>query len=232
MKLRLVISLLAMSLPLSAASAEVAPVPGEGDPRIQTVDYDPQQVVALHIVSGYAVTLRFSPEERIETVTLGDPASWQVAVNKRADSLVLKPMGPALPTNLTVISDQRSYVFALYRAADTAALQPYLITFRYPAEPTRPSAETATVTSQYQLRGDRSLWPLAISDDGTFTSLRWSDGASLPAVYRQDGKGNISLVNGLVREGAYVIEGVPTQLVFVLGKTRATATRLEAGKTK
>lgn len=216
----------------TALLAEIVPMPGSGDPHIQTVGYDPAQVVALRVAAGYAVTVRFSAEERIETVTLGDAGSWQAAVNKRADSLVIKPVGPGLPTNLTVISDQRSYSFSLYSASESGAFQPYLVTFTYPFATASSPSIAAMATSQYQLKGERSLWPLSINDDGQFTALRWQDDASLPAVYHQDAHGNLALVNGTMRDGSYVIEGVPERMVFVLGKFRATAKRLSGSAAK
>jgi type IV secretion system protein VirB9 len=230
-KLRLALFAALVALP-SALLAEIVPMPGSGDPHIQTVGYDPAQVVALRVAAGYAVTVRFSPEERIETVTLGDAGSWQAAVNKRADSLVIKPVGPGLPTNLTVISDQRSYSFSLYSAAESGSFQPYLVTFTYPIPLGSSLATPAMATSQYQMKGERSLWPLSISDDGRFTALRWQDDATLPAVYNQDARGNLALVNGTMRDGSYVIEGVPDRMVFVLGKFRATAQRLSGSNAK
>jgi type IV secretion system protein VirB9 len=208
------------------AMAEVVPTPGLADPRIQSVAYDPAEVVALRLASGYAVTIRFSPDERIETVTLGDPAGWQAQVNRRADALVVKPAAMALPTNLTVLTDQRSYSFVLSEDALARHYQPFVLNFTYPTLPS-PAGEAAASASRYDLRGDRTLWPISISEDGSFTSLRWSDEATLPAVYREDERGELALVNGVMREGVYVIEGVPQRLVFVLGRARATATRSE-----
>jgi type IV secretion system protein VirB9 len=222
------VRILALALALLAAplAAEVVPTPGMADPRIQSVAYDPGEVVALRLAAGYAVTVRFSPDERIETVTLGDSASWQAQVNRRADALIIKPGAMALPTNLTVLTDQRSYSFALYEDAMARQFQPFVLNFTYPnLGPAAPG--TSADASQYDLRGERSLWPISISEDGSFTSLRWSDEATLPAVYREDERGELALVNGVMREGVYVIEGVPQRLVFVLGRARATATRVE-----
>jgi type IV secretion system protein VirB9 len=216
----------------TALYAEVTPVPGEGDPRIQSVAYDPAQVVALRVAGGYAVTVRFSAEERIETVTLGDAGSWQATVNKRADSLVIKPIGPGLTTNLTVISDQRHYLFSLYATANSGTFQPYLVTFTYPLSATNIAAPPVMAEGQYQMKGERSLWPLSIMDNGQFTALRWEDGAPLPAVYKQDAHAKLALVNGTMHDGSYIIEGVLDRMVFVLGKLRASATRISQGKAK
>ncbi len=223
-------ALLAMALAAMLAtplSAEVMPTPGMADPRIQTVAYDASEVVALRLAAGYAVTIRFSPDERIETVTLGDPGSWQAQVNRRADSLVVKPAPGALPSNLTVLTDQRSYSFALTEEAMARRWQPYVLSFTYPVLPSGPEQAAAVSSARYDLKGDRALWPESISDDGAFTSLRWSEDTTLPAVYREDIKGELALVNGLMRDGVFVLEGVPQRLVFIHGRARASAVRVE-----
>ncbi len=220
-------ALLLAPLALLAAplTGEVVPTPGMADPRIQSVAYDPDEVVALRLAAGYAVTIRFSPDERIETVTLGDPGSWQAQANRRADALVVKPAPGALPTNLTVITDQRSYTFSLNEEGLARRYQPYVLNFVYPAIPQGAEQAAAEPSARYELKGDRELWPESISEDGQFTSLRWADDVTLPAVYREDTRGKLALVNGLMREGVFVLEGVPDRLVFIHGKARASAAR-------
>lgn len=225
---RLLTLALAALLPASLA-AEVVPTPGIADPRIQTVAYDPGEVVALRLAAGYAVTIRFSPDERIETVTLGDTGSWQAQVTRRADALIVKPASGALPTNLTVITDQRSYSFALGEESLARRYQPYVLTFTYAVLPGAAEPAAAVSSARYDMKGDRSLWPDSISDDGQFTSLRWGEEVILPAVYRDEGKGHLALVNGLMRDGVYVLEGVPDRLVFIHGRARATASRVAEG---
>lgn len=217
-----------LALLAAPAQAEIVPMPGEGDPHIQTVAYDPLEVVALRVATGYAVTVRFSPDERIETVSVGDPGSWQVQANRRADNLVVKPIGAALPTNLTVITDQRSYSFALYGAITRGDLQPFIVTFTYPVPPASQTEAKVTEEGRYLFRGEKKLRPTILTDNGAFTSMQWPADTTMPAVYSQDAKGNLALVNGAMRDGDYVIEGVYDRLVFVLGKSRASATRIGA----
>ncbi len=215
-----------MVLLAAPLAAEVVPTPGAADPRIQSVAYDPDEVVALRLAAGYAVTIRFSPDERIETVTLGDPGSWQAQASRRADALVVKPAPGALPSNLTVITDQRSYTFSLNEEGMARRYQPYVLNFVYPQIPQVP-AQAAEGSARYEFKGDHDLWPESISEDGQFTSLRWADEVTLPAVYREDSRGQLALVNGLMREGVFVLEGVPDRLVFIHGKARASAARIE-----
>ena len=220
---------LALTLTVATpAYAEVTPQPGGGDPHIQSVAYDPQQVVGLHVAGGYAVTVQFAPDERIETVTVGDSTSWFVQSNHRADHLIVKPLGMAPTTNLTVITDQRAYNFTLYGAMPGEGVQPYLLSFTYP----QPASDTAPSPplpppGRYKLSGDKALWPAEMSDDGAFTQLRWAAGHAMPAVYREEGWGRLALVNGAVRDGAYVVEGVHRRLVFMLGHARAAASRVK-----
>lgn len=217
-------AIIACILASGAAQSEIFPQPGVPDAHIQSVAYDPQQVVALRVASGFAVTVNLSPEERIETVTVGDAGAWQVQVNKRADRMVIKPVGYPRTTNLTAITDQRSYNFTLYAASTGEDALPYMINFLY-AVPTIEQPVAATTTGRYRVRGKKNLLPAAISDDGTFTSILWPKDATLPAVYRQDDQGHLALVNGLMRDDMFVIEGVYRRLVFMIGKGRATATR-------
>lgn len=223
-----------MLVPVSAAlallgvplHAEITPQAGQGDPHIQSVAYDPQQVVGLHVAGGYAVTLVFAADERIQTVTLGDSAGWQVTVDHSADHLVVKPLGNPSPTNLTVMSDQRSYNFTLYGAGPGEGVQPYLVSFTYPLPPAEPVlAEPAPAPGSYRLRGDKAIWPAMLSDDGAATVMRWAGDQTIPAVYQQDERGHLALVNGVMQGGVYRIDGVHRRLVFVSGRARATASR-------
>lgn len=214
--------LLALALMAPApAMAEITPRAGGGDPHVQTVPYDPDEVVALRVANGFALTVRFGADERIETVTLGDGAGWVVQTNKRADSLIIKPVGYAPTTNLTVLSDARAYNFTLYGAAPGEGVQPYLLSFTYPA----PVTAGPVVTGRYRLGGDRALWPVEIGDDGAVTRMRWADGAAMPAVYGVGAQGR-ALVNGAMRDGFYVVEGVYARLTFIAGHARAEGRRI------
>ena len=212
------------------AVAEVVPTPTGGDPHIQTVAYDPQEVVALRVSPGFATTVIFSPDERIETVTVGDSSGWQVQVNRRADQLVVKPLGMPSATNLTVISDQRSYTFLLSTAAAEYGVQPYLVRFTYSAPAGETERGEATRQTPYRLSGAKLLRPTAMFDDGQTTSIVWPPSQRMPAVYIEMSKGKLALVNGVVRDGAFVVEGVFRKFVFLLGSKQAQAIRLEEGQ--
>ena len=52
MRLAIVLIAVAALLPMPAA-AQIRPEPGPGDPRIQSVLYDADQVVQLQVATGY-----------------------------------------------------------------------------------------------------------------------------------------------------------------------------------
>src|SRR3954471_7594026 len=113
------LSVLALLILAGPAAAVELPRPGQLDPRIQTVAYDPDQVVLLRARLGYQFMLEFAAEEKIETVSIGDSLSWQVTPNRKANVLFLKPLTRSA-TNLTVLTDARTYSFSLEVAPESS----------------------------------------------------------------------------------------------------------------
>lgn len=221
--------LLAIGLVLMPASlpGQVQPQPGAADPRIQTVDYDPDQVVLLQAVPGYQLTLEFG-DERIESVAVGDSGSWQVTANRRGDYLFVKPLQPA-PTNMTVLTDARVYLFELAPLYGDASTMAFTVRFRYPAPPQEEDETTAAVretVGRYRLSGARSLRPSGISDDGVHTYIEWGPEQTLPAVYAVDNQGREALVNGMMRDELFVIDEIAPNLLFRLDNHEARAVRI------
>jgi type IV secretion system protein VirB9 len=218
-----------------AALALAAQAPfqlGPGDPRIRLVAYAPDQVVSLPVADGYAAVVALGPDERVESVVVGDSAMWQVTASKRGDHVVVKPLGRAAPTNMVVITGERRYVFLL-EPGDAAGWAPFVLRFTYPgAEAVAPASAVATPVATYRVRGSRPLFPAAMSDDGRRTTIGWSKDVALPAVFAVEKGGRERLVNGRMVDGDYVIEGVAERFVFRLGKARATARRLPTGSTR
>ncbi|MFA5990600.1 MAG: TrbG/VirB9 family P-type conjugative transfer protein [Sphingomonas sp.] len=216
---------LAIAILAAPCLAEISPRPGPGDLHIQSVVYDPEQVVALRVAPGYTLTIELSPDEHIENVSIGDGGAWQVVPNKRADRLFIKSQGNPPKTNLTVITDVRRYNFTLYGASADDPAFPYSVRFTYTATTLAPQTVLDVEPTSYRLKGNQALWPTAISDDGQFTSIIWPTDTAIPAIYLVDARGRESLVNGMVRDGAYVIEGVAPRVNFKLGKASASAIR-------
>jgi type IV secretion system protein VirB9 len=209
------------------AWASVTPSPGQKDPRVQTIDYDPDDVVLLRVALGYALSVEFSPDERIENVALGNSAVWQAVTNHRADHLFIKPMQGATNTNLTVVTDTREYNFDLTAIPAPDAATPISLRFVYPVS-IGAAAPRDVVKTTFRFSGATSIRPAAMSDDGASTFIEWRDDGQVPAIFMVNEKGTEVLINGAMRDGKYVIDQVADHFVFRLGNEKATATRIAA----
>ena len=227
--------LIAALLACGAAAAAHA------DPRITTHFYQPSSIVTLYGRAGIESTIAFADDERIENIAVGNSAAWQVTPNKRANLLFVKPVGPRAHTNMTVITDQRTYLFDLVSSA--AASPVYMLRFSYPTPPRAPVAivpavpEAAVTVAEavpapppsppdlnfdWRTRGDKALLPARFFDDGHSTFLQWPKDATLPAILVREANGIEGPVNFTVKGNYIVVEGVPPELILRSGKQMAT----------
>ncbi len=216
----------AASIP-AALAGQVVPQPSGADPRVQSVAFQPDQVVALAVAPGYQLMLEFAPDERIESVAVGDSAAWQVTPNRSGDRVFIKAL-QALPSNLTVVTSARLYAFDLNPLFGPSADMAYVVRFTYPAAASTAAAvaDGPAVEGRYRLSGERALRPSRISDDGRHTYIEWPLDRTLPAVYALDESGQESLVNGMMRDDLFVVDSVVERLVFRIDRRVARATRV------
>lgn len=194
-------------------------------PHVRVVSYDPNQTVSLVGVFGFQIMVQFAADERIENVAIGDGGGWQVTPNQRANLLFLKPLSREAPTNLTVMTDRRRYLFELSAVAPEAANSadiPYVLEYTYPkpveAAPSPPLAKNRA----YRLEGDATLWPNEIFDDGVFTYFHWPEGRAIPAVFSLSERNNEGLINYAFRQGYLVVEQVGPGFLLRSGKAEAS----------
>lgn len=209
------------------------------DPRLKSVHYEADKVVQVQGRLGYQSMIEFGQGESIENVAVGDSAAWQVTPNKRANLLFLKPLMAKAKTNMTVITDQRTYLFDLSVASSGNAPM-YNMRFTYgpkrAAQPQQRLAYPSLLASapaaapavahpklnyDWKRKGDKEILPARYYDDGRALYLQWSAGASMPALYERDGKGRESLVNYRSQGQFIVVDEVPEMLVMRLGKKEA-----------
>lgn len=227
---------LLIAAPITAAER---PRPGQTDAHIQSIFYDPDQVVQLRGHFGYQTMIEFDEGERIENVAIGDALGWQVTPNKRANKLFLKPLDRKATTNMAVVTDRRRYTFSLTVATpgkqDAAA--PWVVRFRYPepvllvAEVIKPTPpDPSTFDRRYVKSGARELWPTEVYDDGRATYFSWPKEVALPAIFAIGPDGQESLVNASVRDGMTVVQRTATRFLLRSGKALATISHAGAGK--
>jgi type IV secretion system protein VirB9 len=211
-------------LALAAPQAMFQP----SDPRIQTLTYNAGQVVTLSVAQGYATVVELLPEERVDTVVVGNSAGWQVTAARAGDRIVVKPLQGATTTNLVVITDAHRYAFLL-QPGDGGMASPFIVRFTLPADP-RSDTVLLAQTRSFRLSGDKGLFPLEMSGDGQRTRIRWKANAPLPAIFAGDAHGKETLVNGRMVDGVYVVEGAAKRYTFRIGRRRAVATAVTTAK--
>lgn len=217
------------------------------DSRLVEVTYDDARVYRVDGRPNVQATIRFAEEEAIENVAIGDSNSWQVTPNKRANLLFVKPLEDRAKTNMTVVTNKRTYLFDL--VASPAAKPLYVLSFSYPKE--EAAAKEAALLAQQQTaqttpleeaaandglavldpaqlnfawarEGDSELLPENIFDDGEAVFLSWPEGRAVPAILVTDSKGTEGPVNFTVRGNTIVVDGVPNRIVLRSGKDMAT----------
>jgi len=212
----LAVALAAGSMSLASASAYAAKTPNPlvTDSRVRQAPYDPNQVYEIVGTYGYQTSIEFASDETVKVVTLGDSIAWQTVPYQ--NRLFLKPVEPNAATNLTVITDKRTYYFKL-TSAKSRASQTFLVRFLYPNSRTgmygggagvsrsTSGFDPARLNLGYATSGDKSAIPLTrVFDDGQFTYFLFEQNAETPAVYTVGPDGTESIVNTR-REGAYLV---------------------------
>lgn len=208
-------------------AAQVRPIPGAGDPRLQTIEYDSSQVVQLAVATGYQLMVSFAAGERVETIAVGDSSSWQITTNKRGDYLFVKALGNARSTNMTVVTDARVYLFDLVPGNPFGDEQAFSLRFTYPEEEAALAKADAVALPAYRYRisGARAVRPGRVIQQGETLIVEWPKSAALPAIFRIEEDGKETLVNSDFQNGRFVIAGLPRKLVFRLDRQTAYAVR-------
>lgn len=115
----------------SHALAQVVPI--TTDSRIRTLVYNPNEVHELKFHHGYQSFIEFAEDEEIQMISIGEPFSWRLTpAGKR---LFIRPLDIASRTNMTVITNKRTYNFDIKSGeydgrADEELV--YIIRFFYP----------------------------------------------------------------------------------------------------
>ncbi len=209
----------------AVAQAPLATAPPPLDPRIRVLRYDPDRVTTVDAAFGFQMMIQFGPDERIQNVSIGDGSAWQVTPNKAATLLFIKPVDLAARTNMTVVTDRRSYLFELNARTSGGRSAygdpPYVIRFTYPAD--KPASVAANAPPErrntaYSYTGSRTSLPSLVFDDGRFTYFRWPEAVSVPALFLIAADGSESLVNYSVRDGFQVVEQTAPRFVLRNGK--------------
>lgn len=193
---------------ISAAYAQSVSTSESSDHRIKSLLFVPDQVIRLRGWVGYHIDLEFEPGEAFRTLGGGDLEG--LTYGSFDNHLVLKPKAPAVRTNLTIITNRRTYVidYAVLAGLPDPINDElvYSLRFNYPlnASVTPTEAVKANLAADpiarfqnrdYWFCGSPTLQPVAAADDGVHTRLRFAPSAEIPAIFVKNDDGAESLLN-------------------------------------
>jgi type IV secretion system protein VirB9 len=237
------------------AVAETVPSKGLVDSRIRVAAYNSDEVYRLQGLVGYQIDLEFEAGEIFTGLGAGDLEGLSFV--GQDNHLFLKPKAARVATNLTVLTNRRHYQFDYTAQAQRPARNDqgviYALKFTYTQLPSQTSAEAAAKRLDSQLDGagskrprnadywycgEAALRPIAASDDGVHTRLRFAANADLPAIFVRSEDGGESLLNFSMDSGDVVVHRVAKRFVLRRGKLTGCVvnrgfvgggTRLESG---
>jgi type IV secretion system protein VirB9 len=179
-----------MSVALLSASASFASTkPIALDSRIKTYIYSENEVFRLVVHYGYQTSIEFADGEEIQTISAGNSYAWQLTPIGRR--LFIKPLEDNIMTNMTILTNKRSYHLEIQSKNQSMALDEelvYVVRFFYPDEnfdskkPDLISKERDPIpvvkpfNFDYTLTGSNKLAPVKIFDDGINTFFKFPDG--------------------------------------------------------
>lgn len=234
MKKAILITLALSTLSIPAMAAQT-PTPLGTDQRIRQVMFNPDQVYEVTSTYGFQTAIEFSPQETVQVTSIGDSIGWQVVPS--GNKLFLKPVANDAVTNMTVVTDKRTYYFNLIALRSEAlGSLTYLIRFNYPEAPpiysglSRGPKNPDELNFEYKIKQDKKMPPVIAFDDGEFTYLQFKDTKELPAIFMVGPDGKEALANFRVKGPYVIIERIGREFVLRNGKatTRLFNTRLSS----
>ncbi len=206
--------------------ASQLPRPLLSDARIKVITFKKNDIIPLYATTFTATEIQFSQDERIENIQNGDVAAWSIDIEKNLPNILfIKPTIAGSDTNMTVLTNKRTYYFHLISQSisENSIRQTYALKFIYPEERKNQllhrislqSARHHTILNSsrdpnqyhwnYSFNGSRAIMPLHVFDDGKFTYMQLRSRQTVPAIFAVETKnGNESVVN-FRREGRYLV---------------------------
>jgi type IV secretion system protein VirB9 len=202
--------------------------------------YHPNDVFKFTGYYGYQASIELAQGEEVVSISMGDTTSWQIVPS--GSRIFIKPMEQDATTNMTLITNKRTYFFELYAQETTDIRDPdmvFNVKFLYPDEEEEDhiktfSSSAATGIAEpdldhpekfnfyYSISGNEEVAPIKIFDDGEFTYMQFRDkNMEIPAIFAVDENLRESMVNFKLdpnNSNLIIIEQVFQKLTLRSGK--------------
>lgn len=170
----------------------VAQEPVTMDSRIKTYIYNPNEVFPVILHYGYHNHIDFPKNEFITNVIVGNRADWDITNN--GNRIFLQTYSRSAHTNMTVITNKRTYEFDLIAKGELQETDydlAYAIRFYYPEEAKVVDAKydenespvtmeisdlvKGKINANYVYKGDPDLTPIVAFNDDRHTYLKFKN---------------------------------------------------------
>lgn len=192
----------ALSL-VTSTFAEVSPQPLPTDSRMVVIKYNPAQIYSILTAPVFMTHIELEEGEKLAiSPALGDTVQWEIESD--ANHVFIKPDAPNIRTNLTLVTNKRTYQFSLL-ASPEGGIYYQSVQFKYPDTAQKKlkqmidaEAENKKIQSQtnlqvfdptklntnYKISGSGKFKPEFVEDDGKFTYIKFpSDLSELPIIF-------------------------------------------------
>jgi type IV secretion system protein VirB9 len=232
LKMLPLVLVLAGTAPIRNSWAVQLPRVISSEKRFRAYVYNPNEVyryIGHYMSQSY---IEFEEGERVQTISMGDTTSWQTVVMD--NKLFLKPVLNFANTNMTIMTNKRTYHFELDAVEAASVMEDdvlFYIKFMYPEAGDKnivvlngnrkrsdlPDLRNLDLYNfDYEFSGSENIAPVKVFDDGEFTYLEFGerDGYEIPAIYAVDSNGYESMVNYRIVENYIVIEQLSGQFTL------------------
>lgn len=219
--------------------AEQVPAPLPADARIKQFVYNENTVYRLDMHTNFISTVQFGKDEIVESIQVGDSASWQIIRLKRGDVISIKPLNDDAITNMTVYTDRRVYTFELRaHRGDSGHRQnhSFRTTFKYPTAVIAEFGNTGTSKRgrnfDYYVAGKAGFAPVEVFDNGKQTFFTFPEDGPLPGVFRVGQAGREYLINSRTSKNQIIVDGVFKQWTVRIGQEAICVTKGVSGNAR
>lgn len=209
---------------LIPAVAEQNPVGFASDVRIKKYVYDENNVYNLNLYLKSVTSIQLAPDENVQSILIGDSASWEVVKLKSGNVVSIKPIIDGALTNMTVYTDQRVYTFQLHSVgsirlgAKNGAGLSFRTSFTYPSKDIdKYKVVSGPINSDYLVSGKSNFKPISVYDDENQTTFELMPGAQRPAVFKVGSDGKERLINSRTDGRRLIADGVSDFWVMRIG---------------
>ncbi|MCK7616215.1 TrbG/VirB9 family P-type conjugative transfer protein [Roseibium sediminicola] len=207
----------------TSAMAETIPQSLPAASQIKQFVYNEYTVYRLDLHTNFISTVQFGRGENVQSIQVGDSASWQIIRLKRGDVISIKPFNSDAITNMTIYTDRRVYTFELHSHAGSGRRTGgynYRTTFQYPTPVVAQFSDASSLSSRnydYNLAGSADFAPTSVYDDGKQTYFVFDSARRQPGVFKVGQGGQEYTVNSRTAGSTLIVDGVSDRWTVRIG---------------